>query len=257
MTSSQEPSDGWPRPIVLSLDDLSRTHQELVSAARAQFLRSLPDPQEARVAFVRSLNLQTLMRNGWFPDLSLSFLEIRQVAEAFNDSPERAQAASEFLCASLRDQLHDIEAKLISAFPNRAEILRDAFQAHRERKWNLSVTVFLTQVDGLFYDRFLKSLFTRADQDELAERIEEVSDELDGAMLRRLLYDDWPLAMSRSERAKQPGDFTQLNRHRVLHGEVTDFGTEENSLKAISLLNYCALVLPKPEQGPSEANGSE
>lgn len=255
MTTSQEPSAGWPRPIVLSLDDWSRTHQELVRAARAHYLSYLPGIQEARTAFVRSLNLQTLMRNGWFPDLSLSFLEIRQVAEAFNDSPEQAQAASEFLCASLRDQLHDVEAKLISAFPNRSEILRDAFQAHRERKWNLSVTVFLTQVDGLFYDRFLKSLFSRADQDELAECIEEVSDELDSAMLRGLLYGDWPLAMSRGERAQQPGGFSELNRHRVLHGEVTDFGTEENSLKAISLLNYCALVLPKPEQ--ADEDGSE
>ena len=233
---------------MLSLDDLSRTRQELVSAARAQFLRSLPDLHEALTAFVRSLNIQTLIRNVWFTDFSLSLVQIGQVAEAFNDSPEQALAASEYLCASLRDQVDDIEAKLVSVFPNRSEILGDAFQAHRERRWNLSVTVFLTQVDGLFYDRFLKSLFYRADRTEMAECFKEMSKELSSAMLRHLLYDGWPLALSRGERDKQPGDFTELNRHRVLHGEATDYGTEENSLKAISLLNYCAVVLPKAGQ---------
>ena len=60
------------------------------------------------------------------------------------------------------------------------------------------------------------------------------------------MYDSWPLAMTRGKRAQQPRDFTELNRHRVLHGEVTNYGTEQNSLKAISLLNYCATVLPEP-----------
>ena len=69
-------------------------------------------------------------------------------------------------------------------------------------------------------------------------------------MLRVLLDNDWPLIMARNER---PGDFTELNRHQVLHGEVVDYGTEENSLKAISLLNYCATVLPEP----ADDNGCE
>ena len=262
MTSNQEPTKhlespvsdpsargvAWPKPIVLDLDDLAGTHQELVRAANARLRKFVTDLGATRSAFVRSLNIQTLMRHGWFPDFSLSLLQIRQVAEALDDSPEHAQAASEFLCESIRDQLDDIEAKIKRAFPNRSEILRDAFQAHRQEQWNLSVAVFLTQADGLFYDRFLKSLFHGPDRAKMAERIEETSNELTSAMLRGMLYDDWPLAMSRGKRAQQPDGSSHLNRHRVLHGEVTDYGTEENSLKAISLLNYCAFVLPDPEQ---------
>ena len=34
-----------------------------------------------------------------------------------------------------------------------------------------------------------------------------------------------------------------LNRHMVLHGEDCDYGSETNSLKAISLINFVASVL--------------
>ena len=52
-----------------------------------------------------------------------------------------------------------------------------------------------------------------------------------------------PLWMSEGDRAKGGGPFAKLNRHQVLHGESVDYGTEENSLKAISLLNYLHWIL--------------
>ena len=113
---------------------------------------------------------------------------------------------------------------------------------------------FLTQVDGFFHDLWDKSLFIARDRVAVDSHIGQMHNQLAREMARVLLDSDWPLIMARGTR---PDDFTGLNRHQVLHGEVTDFGTEENSLKAISLLNYCAFVLPKPEQGPTEANGSE
>lgn len=47
-------------------------------------------------------------------------------------------------------------------------------------------------------------------------------------------------------------NFDGLNRHQVLHRESVDYGTEINSLKAISLLNYVFQVLRKDEEGDSE-----
>ncbi len=38
--------------------------------------------------------------------------------------------------------------------------------------------------------------------------------------------------------------FNALNRHQVLHGEVSNYGTELNSLKAFSLLAFVGLHLP-------------
>ena len=39
----------------------------------------------------------------------------------------------------------------------------------------------------------------------------------------------------------KPEELGALNRHAVMHGESLDYDTRENSLKALSLLNYLAL----------------
>jgi len=53
-----------------------------------------------------------------------------------------------------------------------------------------------------------------------------------------------PISASQNERDDK---FNELNRHQVLHGESTSYDSEINSLKAISLINYLAQVLMKPE----------
>ena len=185
-----------------------------------------------------------MARNGWFPDLELPVGQIKLWADDLGSDPERARKANQELCDRFRDRLDSIENELRSEFPNRSEILGDAFQAHRQGQYNLSVVVFLTQVDGLFYDRYLKNLFSRKDRDYVAEIMGRKPDELDRSLSRALLYDGLPLLVSWSQRQQQPDGLSELNRHQVLHGEVTNYGTEKNSLKTISLLNYCAFVLP-------------
>ena len=49
-----------------------------------------------------------------------------------------------------------------------------------------------------------------------------------------------PISASEYERDEY---FNELNRHQVVHGESLDYGTEINSLKSISLLNYVTQVL--------------
>ena len=49
-----------------------------------------------------------------------------------------------------------------------------------------------------------------------------------------------PISASKHERDES---FNELNRHQVMHGESLGYGTEINSLKAISLLNYVTQVL--------------
>ena len=141
--------------------------------------------------------------------------------------------------------MDDIEAKLVSEFPSRSAILRDAFDAHRRGKYTLSVPAFLTQVDGLFYDRCDANLFYGVGREALRKRVEAMPNELSRMYLGALLNTRLPLLLSEKHR---PDDFSGLNRHQVLHGLVTDYGTQENSLRAVALLYYCAFVLPRPEQ---------
>jgi hypothetical protein len=52
-------------------------------------------------------------------------------------------------------------------------------------------------------------------------------------------------AEARQTAAQASGEFfTALNRHQVMHGESSDYGTEINSLKAFSFLVFVGAHLP-------------
>ena len=51
--------------------------------------------------------------------------------------------------------------------------------------------------------------------------------------LKQFLNNELPIRLSENARTL---DFKHLNRHQIVHGEITDYNTEINSLKAISLL---------------------
>ena len=174
MTDNQEPSDNpassrgrgmslprWDSLVqgLASVGSWLEEFQEQIRAFNAYFLESLAGVQAEYSVFVEGKTVRTLTQHGWFPDFDLSLVQVRLLAEAFASDPEQAHEANQELCNRFRDRLDNIESELKSEFPNRSEILSDAFQAHRQGQYNLSVAVFLTQVDGLFYDRFLKNLF--------------------------------------------------------------------------------------------------
>lgn len=119
-------------------------------------------------------------------------------------------------------------------------VLHDAFDAHREGKYSLSTPVFLAQADGIWWDEFSKSLFQAQGRVRTAEDyIEEYRSDYFVAFFD-IFGEQIPLWISASKRDQS---FNQLNRHLVLHGEAVDYGTEENSLKAISLLSWLCWML--------------
>ncbi|MDE0134111.1 MAG: hypothetical protein OXM54_04655 [Acidimicrobiaceae bacterium] len=106
--------------------------------------------------------------------------------------------------------------------------------------------MFFTQIDGFWRDRCGRNLFQGEIQDAIAAA---QGGQAKGGLIEHLLdglkNPKWKLKLSQKQR---PAGFTDLNRHQVLHGEVTDYGTEENSLKAISLLHFSNVILPSPEE---------
>ena len=233
------------REIEKAVQDLDAMHRVAEASLRtyeeaAAAIRAFSHPAEDEETIIC-----TLMEQGWVPDMDLTLGQLRQWAAALNpENPEIVRQANNATCERFRDRLDDIEAKLVSEFPSRSAILRDAFDAHRQGKYTLSVPAFLTQVDGFFYDRCDANLFYGESRKALRKRVEAMPSELSRMYLGALLNTRLPLLLSEKHR---PDDFSGLNRHQVLHGLVTDYGTQESSLKAVALLYYCAFVLPKPE----------
>ena len=84
---------------------------------------------------------------GWYCDPDMSHAALVRCARAIDkgDTDEVVEAFREYF----QEQLDVIEEKLTVSYPHRRQVLHDAFNAHRERKYNLSVPVFLTQADGM------------------------------------------------------------------------------------------------------------
>ena len=105
----------------------------------------------------------------------------------------------------------------------------------------------IAQADGIWHDRCKKSVFTQERDHAVQELLSRRSAQPAAPLAQALLGGKWPLALSHIDRGP---DFSDLNRHQVLHGEATDYGTEVNSLKAISFIRFCGFVLSDMTEDP-------
>ena len=103
--------------------------------------------------------LQRLGEEGWFftQEMPANFLRNKDETKL-----------SEWFKDFFRERLDDIRQKLIDSYPDRSHIFQEAFEAHSECKYNLSVPVFLAQADGIFWETTPKkqSLFIAGQREE-------------------------------------------------------------------------------------------
>jgi len=185
--------------------------------------------------------LKTLGEHGWFLDLDVPVPGIWQLEEAMNDG--NIKEAEEALIEYFRKRTPEIEENLCNKFPDRAKILHSAFKAHLRGEYELSVPVFLAQADGICDEMIGIQLYKKdKGNPATAAYVQKIANDTFRAAILHPLSLTLPISASKYERGE---NFNDLNRHQVLHGESTTYGSEINSLKEISLLNYVAQVLVK------------
>ena len=215
------------------------------------FLRPVDEiPKRIRKA------LQRLGEEGWFLDPEMPAILIQKIELLFDEHPDEIV---EWLSDFFRTRLDVIERTLTDSYPHRGHLFQQAFEAHREGKYGLSIPVFLTQADGIFGERTSErqNLFiSRQRERACSEYVSQTSDNYIVIYLHPLSV-LLPLWMNQYERAEGGDSFVGLNRHQVLHGESVDYGTEQNSLKAISLLNYLHWIFSKTDDVVREAISEE
>ena len=177
--------------------------------------------------------LRLLAEEGWFfnPEIPVSILH--EIEPRIKENPEKVW---DWFDDFFRNHLDSIERRLVMSYPKRARFFRDAFCAHRQGRYGLSIPVFFSQADGMFSEIFPeKHLFmSRKRESAISTHASQAGEEWTEVFLYPLSI-MVPLWMPESLRGKS---FSSLNRHQVLHGESVDYDTERNSLKSISLLGY-------------------
>ena len=235
-------------------DDILQQYREELSGFSDSWMRHVKQMWESPKAFAdlymkkqerfRSCCLR-LGQRGWFLDPQMPMALLRYLADRIE---ENLEVSDDLLMQWFQERLHEIEEELVKACPRRANLLRSAFKAHREEDYNNSVPAFLKEADGMWHDLFGMNVFVAKARKSIAERIEGYQPYgLIGSSFVPLLHSTLPLWMNENERQNwmkmhRIDALPELNRHEVLHGISVDYGTETNSLKAISFLNWRLLV---------------
>jgi hypothetical protein len=149
-----------------------------------------------------------------------------------------------FLVKYYKQKLGAIKKNIITNHPERKIIIKSAFKAHSRKEFELSIPVFLSQIDGICYDLIQKDIFSRGrgkSKDNLPKNwIEKLKiDNLRLSFLEPLRNNTY-LSVPIIESKNYPHI---LSRNLILHGRDLNYATEKNSCKAISLLNYVAVIV--------------
>lgn len=149
-------------------------------------------------------------------------------------------------------------ARLSEIYPMRKNVIGAAVNAHKNygpEGYSLSIPVFLAQADGILSEiTGITMAMARENKSELKKGSKWVQDQIGEdpwandflvAILRLHTLDILKSEDARKADSTKSGkNFNALNRHQVMHGEVSDYGNVLNSTKAFSFLIYVALHIP-------------
>jgi hypothetical protein len=167
-------------------------------------------------------NTRILLNYGWYISAQMKMKKISEVIELIKS--EKTVEAESILINFFKENLTKIEEQLITKHSDRKPIFEEAFKAHKSNMFYSSTILFLSQGDGIidgkiFHNR--KNLDKHLDKEKNPNFV-------------NLLKEDSSLNIP-SIKINKSKYFSKLNRHSVMHGKSTDYGTEINSLKALSL----------------------
>jgi len=192
--------------------------------------------------------MRLALAEGWFFGWHDEVQSLMKLVESLATTP--FATVDDVMVAYYRTNLQPFANQIISEYPNRAAAIKAAVDAHTsipDDGYLLSIPVFIAQADGLLAEiTGVESPMTHA-ANVFRDKYAADPEILD------LLYPFLELkdssfmmsAKAREDAAQASGkSFTALNRHQVMHGERSDYGTEINSLKAFSFLVFAGLHIP-------------
>jgi len=188
--------------------------------------------------------LVTIANYGWYLDLQTNAdLSVKLASYISNNEIEKVGG---YLVDYYVNNFDVIIKKLSNNHPKRSKLFDEIKLAFDNEYFNLAIPLILSQIDGVCYDYTKKLFFIKNKENEKNPYLPKVSNDLivlNGEFFKAFLapfFNNAPIFAREDDLELFP---TAFNRHRVLHGKDTEYGTKMNCLKAISLLSYCDDVL--------------
>ena len=167
-----------------------------------------------------------LSNYGWYVSANFNFLDVLSI---FQSIDENTFKQNEFILIDYyKKGLNKIEVSLLKKQLVKNKIISEAFKAHKNKMYYSSTILFISIADGICEGKIFsgkkeikKSFFDSKKSHYFTNNI--------------LLNET---AINEDSRKDETNFFSELNRHKVMHGLSDDYGNEINSLKALSLLCF-------------------
>jgi hypothetical protein len=187
----------------------------------------------------------SLMDRGWFiwfgKNDNLNDFNNMFLCLADKDAPDQDQYLIQFT-KNIQNSLLDF---LFSNHPQRMQQIKDSFDAHNNKFYYASIPSFIALSEGICRDYFPQiGLFAKRLNKNLNKSEPITIDLFDGITFLDIFDEVFlkPLKVNSkiTKTIKTPTVIEEqsFNRHLIMHGRSTKYGTEINSYKAISLLYY-------------------
>ena len=141
-------------------------------------------------------------------------------------------------------RIDEIQESLVTSFAKRRKIIEVIFQLHKDGNYIASIPVALAQLDGICKEIFIddknkKIGFFDKNKKDFKHKLPQLKKVANNNFLL-FLYNQLSLNNLDEFIVLKYGnsEMEKLNRHTILHGESVEYGTKENSLKAILLLYF-------------------
>mgnify|MGYP003592156326 CR=1 FL=1 len=170
-------------------------------------------------------NIKLLSNYGWYISGEFKMKDIALFCQLIKS--EKIEEAEKLLINFYRKNKSKLLKQIIKKHPEREPILNEALKAHSKKMFNSSIILFLSQADGITNAKIFRG----------PKVFKNNIDMNDNHSIINLIREETALnADTRKE--DKTNYFTNLNRHGVMHGLEVNYGTEVNSLRALSFLCF-------------------
>jgi hypothetical protein len=165
-----------------------------------------------------------LSNYGWYVSANLKLLDVLSVFQSIQNNTFNEK--EHVLIDYYKNNLNDIESKLLKKHLDRNKIISEAFIAHKNKMFNSSTILFISQSDGICEGKIFSG----------NKKKDFFDSKKSPYFVKKILLDE--TAINENTWKEVSNYFSELNRHKVMHGLTSDYGNEINSLKALSLLCF-------------------
>lgn len=194
--------------------------------------------EEFRSAYAESH--RRLAKHSCYMPLSLKMTEELEVFAKFKT--DDIGGIDEIMIKWLNSNLKQIKHELLSSNPTRKNVIDEGFKALKNKMYYSSVSIFLSQADGIFGGKLFSNRKSKRDLKDFFKTndITTWADMIVAAIDTENTIDTFHGKVTDSDKV--------LNRHGILHGIYFDYGTKLNAYKALSLFAFVSQIMDKSKQ---------